>query len=494
MSLPPVDQGRDNGMYSPPLSTPPSMASSSNVDMNNVDLLPVQSASFLLQEVMPIMEQDIYAKHTKTVNQTMHSSEGRMDVTAPSDDKSSVTDDAIILPGGNDILELPAIARHQLDSVPGAYALMPIGGNFARSDSENEEDSDRDGSDVEAAENNQEGLAVANLVEDHRLAVALPNSEESIRHRERKSKLYKTFILLSVIFLSAIGAILLAFLVPPPAADQGEAEGSTNATYPHSRDPNSVKEYVLSLLPELTANAILSDSNSLQSRAFNWLLDDKLVFNMPDEQIKQRFALAMLYFSTKGDDWTNNTNWLSHAVSECDWYTQGEFSRELWFTGLAPGFTSGVSRTAKACDKHGLYRNLWLDYNNVVGSLPEEFYMLTHLQTVSMTFNEVQGEISTRIGLLTEMEGWGFWINRMVGSIPTQIGLLTNLTFFSSDHNKHTGTLPTELWHLSKLEVVSLSSNLQLKGTFPTEIKAFRNLRWLSMDETGLTGEWLDFL
>jgi len=68
--------------------------------------------------------------------------------------------------------------------------------------------------------------------------------------------------------------------------------------------------------------AILADTYSLQSRAFNWLMfDDALWLNQPEdavttEQVLQRYALAVFYFSTGASQILQDRGWL--GGDECD--------------------------------------------------------------------------------------------------------------------------------------------------------------------------------
>ena len=52
-----------------------------------------------------------------------------------------------------------------------------------------------------------------------------------------------------------------------------------------------------------------------QSKAIDWLLEDEL--NLPfysDQRIRQKFALATLYYATNGDQWTQNGKFLGGGI------------------------------------------------------------------------------------------------------------------------------------------------------------------------------------
>jgi hypothetical protein len=373
------------------------------------------------------------------------------------------------------------IGRRQLQSQPGAYAHSPSGGALARSGEEDIIEFDVDAfihnsHDPEADLTNPEGLAVANIVQEQSLPYASPHSapddrSDAARLQEKTDKQVKDCFLLSVILLMIITiSLLVAFIRPLTAGDGSPDDGQPEliATILPSQAPTSIEGVVMSLLVEETNNAILSDSESPQSMAFQWLLDDDRLPQFNDEQVKQRFALATLYFATKGHDWEVNTNWLNYSVP-----------------GYLAEFFNPTDPLPTKCDKRGFYQHLWLDKNNLAGSLPNELFMLTSLRTMSIGFNALTGGIPSRVGLLQKLEGLAiFFTAGAGGTIPTEIGLLT-----SFEGNDHTGSIPSEFWQLRKLEYMKPGVNPQLTGTISTEIGTFLNLRWLVIAETLLSGK-----
>ena len=92
-----------------------------------------------------------------------------------------------------------------------------------------------------------------------------------------------------------------------------------------------------------------------------------------------RAALEAIYRTTGGDDWTNNTNWLSNAPPE-NWY--GVEVTDGRVTGLRLG---GWDETAR---KHV--------GNGLTGSLPAELGTLSQLRRVEIGGNSGLGGVSTR--------------------------------------------------------------------------------------------------
>ncbi|CAB9499024.1 leucine Rich Repeat [Seminavis robusta] len=269
----------------------------------------------------------------------------------------------------------------------------------------------------------------------------------------------------------------------------------TNApTFSPTKAPMLVADYLLPLFPQETVQAITKVPDSPQSQAFQWLLEDvsEFRYSMLTNRIKQRFVLATLYYSTSGNStWDNNTHWLSHSVHECDWFTKPEFARKTIVSKIYDGYLEGFLEPIMPmpCNSDGIYQHLWLDENNMVGSLPEELYLLTSLQTLSIGWNkQFGGTISTQIGQLTKIQGLFLGRMDLTGTIPSEIGLLSQLQFVSMGNNRLHGSIPEEIWMLTALDTLMLHRNQHLGGTISTGIGSLSRLIWLVLDECSLTG------
>ena len=141
-----------------------------------------------------------------------------------------------------------------------------------------------------------------------------------------------------------------------------------------------------------------------------------------DDVASDRAALVASYKATNGDNWKDNTNWLS------------EKSLAFWY---------GVST-----DSEGRVKSLQLKDNNLVGSIPAELGQLTKLETLRLSNNQ------------------------LTGSIPAELGQLKNLKLLGLDFNQLTGSIPTELGQLTKLERILLGGN-QLTGCIPNILRNF---------------------
>ncbi|CAB9509416.1 Leucine Rich Repeat [Seminavis robusta] len=385
-------------------------------------------------------------------------------------------------------LSQPRLMREQiLPTQPGAVAENGHNGDMTADNSTTEDSSS--------------GLAVANLVQEDTMPRRddLPratdyNVESQELQREQRTKQFKTNVLLGVVVLVAVLMIVVAVAVP---AKQSSNENSTQVspgkeqTILPTAAPTlmSLEGRIKAVLPGDTL-AALEKEGSPQAKAYQWLLDD--AENLPlytKERIQQKFVLATLYYTTSGDTWTKNTHWLNHSVHECDWFQKPDFGRKLTISKFYPGTFAGFLEPppSSACDKDGRYQHLWLDSNNLVGSVPNELYMLKSLQTMSMGWNELKGSIASHIGQLTGLKGISLGNLLLTGTIPSAVGLLTNLEIISFRANQLSGFIPSAIWRLSNLKHLALGVQ-KLQGTLPAEIGALTKLERLIVDDCGLSG------
>ncbi|CAB9521894.1 Leucine Rich Repeat [Seminavis robusta] len=350
-------------------------------------------------------------------------------------------------------------------------------------------------------------LAVASQVEELQHAEEMDASNAShLQQIEVSRKRFKTCLLLLVIAAIAIIMILVAVLLPGNTTDGSATPTSHPSQAPTSAPSMSLEGRIEALLEEDTLLA-LEDPASPQSKAFEWLLDDSdKLWSYSDDRIKQKFALAALYYATNGEFWAENSNWLNHSVHECEWFNSPEFARKTRTNVIYPGYLSEFFPPTEppptTCSPDEmLYRNLWLNLNNLVGSLPEELYMLTSLKTLSLGPNQLHGSLSSHIGKLTQLEGLAIFDQPPEGNIPSEIGFLTELRDDARTYsirgrplfelllteNDLTGTIPTELGNIESLEWLVLSRN-RIDGTIPSELAMFPTNLVVSVGENDLVG------
>ncbi|CAB9507488.1 LRR receptor-like serine threonine-protein kinase [Seminavis robusta] len=344
------------------------------------------------------------------------------------------------------------------------------------------------------------GLAVANPVEEalpHHLLPQAQNvdaEQETARTRVQRTKQIKTYLLLAAILLIAIIMILVAVLVPEN--NQDLEEPTLSGVESPKTEPPTTSPTILSIawdgLPMSTLNA-LKDPSSPQARAYDWLLNDPNGTAYPQWRIQQRFALAVFYFSTGGEDWILQEDWLSYDVDECSWYVRKLVGGEedfFLFEGNTE-VTAELQYLDSVCDDDGQYLHLVFTENNMEGTLPPEISLLSNsLVNLEVGSNEnLYGVIPSEIGLLTNL--LRFYADRSLhsGQIPTEIGKLSLLQELELGHNPLTGSIPSEIGNMGALSFLSLVYCVGLSGAFPTEIYRLTNMVTLRAQALkGLTG------
>ena len=139
-----------------------------------------------------------------------------------------------------------------------------------------------------------------------------------------------------------------------------------------------------------------------------------------------RVALEAFYHATGGDDWTDNTKWLSdEPLSE--WY--------------------GVD-----VERSGRVDGLSLRNNNLTGHIPAAIGLLDSLFVLNMANNEIAGPIPPAIGRLLRLNYLNFGHTGLVGPVPPEMGNMKGLEYLGLGHTRLSGSLPETLSGLVKLE------------------------------------------
>jgi hypothetical protein len=124
-------------------------------------------------------------------------------------------------------------------------------------------------------------------------------------------------------------------------------------------------EDLLKILSKVSDPTSLTTNGTPQNKAYNWLLKDKFYcYSDAGCKLIQRYIMALTYFSTDGDKWTNCgqkggcnpaicrdggnkprlgiNSWLSQGISECQWCGAACNTTNLCMTDIDLGtlFTS----------------------------------------------------------------------------------------------------------------------------------------------------------
>jgi hypothetical protein len=186
----------------------------------------------------------------------------------------------------------------------------------------------------------------------------------------------------------------------------------------------------------------LLSSISPQHEAACWMFRQNK--NRKGSFTPQRYALAVIYYGTKGATWDDNTSWMT-SKHECSWF----------------GVKCNMFRTVVELD---------LGYLKVDGLIPREIGLLKELTDLDLHGNDLQGVIPHKLMAgLTKLQYLRLQMNGFFGAIQKEIASMSNLREFYLYGNYMAGTIPTELAKLRKLEILDLYAN-QLVGTIPKEL------------------------
>ena len=257
-----------------------------------------------------------------------------------------------------------------------------------------------------------------------------PNADERTSPQKRASYLRECTFL-------AIGIALIAAVIL--AVTHSAFLAGINGTEQMNQDRFDALK--LKLIESGAASTMaLETEDSPQSNALHWLSNqDPSKIDVDDKSMTQRFALAVVFFSTSG-----KPAFGKGVVPLSDWLYQ-----DNWMTGK--GF----------CSWYGV---------KCVGDNMEDTDVNGDVHALNLPSNQLMGSIEPEIALFTKMDMLDLSSNIMYGDIPLEIGLLQNIRVLSLHENDLSGTVPEEFGELSNLQYLSLGSN-ELSGEIPNLLK-----------------------
>ena len=137
---------------------------------------------------------------------------------------------------------------------------------------------------------------------------------------------------------------------------------------------------------ESTIGPDIYDNTTHEHEALIWLAANdtlKLDVTTPLDVLLQRHILANFYFATNGTTWTDQFNFLS-GKDVCDWND---------------GKASGVF-----CNDEGRVSNILLQDCNLVGTVPHDIGLLSHMEIFNLTKNVLHGDIPISLGMMSGLK------------------------------------------------------------------------------------------
>ena len=147
-----------------------------------------------------------------------------------------------------------------------------------------------------------------------------------------------------------------------------------------------------------------------------------------------RFVLEEFYRATGGDDWTNNTNWLSDKPIET-WYGVGVRDNRVQFLSLRD--------------------------NNLTGRIPAAIGLLDNLRIFDLSGNDLTGPIPSSVGRLTGLRQFILNVNEQLnGPLAPEMGNMAGLNYMDLSYTALSGPLPETFANLTPERFYHSGTNL----------------------------------
>jgi hypothetical protein len=238
-------------------------------------------------------------------------------------------------------------------------------------------------------------------------------------------------------------------------------------------DINQRRVGITQVIQTVSSAESLADPMTTQHKALNWVVNDDGFRVCPwDQNVLQRYILALLYFQTSGDFWERcSANQTGHQACEGEPFLSA--SHECFWGGIR-------------CESNVTVTALHLDDNKLFGPLPSEIGALEDLAELDIDNNALVGKLPASLGNLTKLEVLDLDENLLTGAIPVELFNATSLRVLDLDSNQLTGSLPTQVSRLHNLYFIQLDFNL-MTGGIPSELGSLTDLRFLSAIQAGFS-------
>ena len=192
---------------------------------------------------------------------------------------------------------------------------------------------------------------------------------------------------------------------------------------------------------------------SPQFLATNWIIEEDPEFLCPqDPRLIQRYVMAVFYYSTRGDRWTqcsapddpSDTDSVQEANDMCMITVPGGQGSNAWLTPSNECTWGGIG-----CSMDDVITRLEMERNGVAGTLPYELNRLQNLRQLILEEGILTGTIPTTLGEVRTLEQIDLNFNLLQGPIPEQIYSLTNLQQLDLNDNELSGTISTNIDNVS---------------------------------------------
>lgn len=212
------------------------------------------------------------------------------------------------------------------------------------------------------------------------------------------------------------------------------------------------------------------------------------VFNFQNVhgQVNESDSLAMLEFyeTLNGDNWTNNTNWLS-STSMTQWYGLQFEDERLYAIDMKDNNCSGmIAESLGNCTELEELFLLENDINEIADL--DSLHLMRRINLASNSLRKFPDFISK----CKNLERLNLYDNDMEGGVPVELDGLKKMNELSISKNQLSGEMPS-LQNLDQLTVIDFSLNGELEGNLQDILYDSLLLNNLNISNSNISGELL---
>ncbi|KAJ0096581.1 hypothetical protein Patl1_27566 [Pistacia atlantica] len=138
-------------------------------------------------------------------------------------------------------------------------------------------------------------------------------------------------------------------------------------------------------------------------------------------------------------------------------------------------------------------KELVLSHNNLGGLIPSSLGNLSNLARLSLSSNSLSGSIHREIGNSSQLHVLDLSSNHLAGKIPKELGKLVSMNNLVLNGNQLSGGIPQGLGLLIELEYLDLSAN-RLNKSIPKDLGYMLKLHYLNLSKNQFNEEIPDQL